>query len=94
MMEATGHFATEHGQKYLAQLCKHFSHKIEVEYSERHGECRFEIGTAVLDAEPGALAIKVAAEDAERLHQVKAVVEDHLVRFAFREPGRSVNWSA
>ena len=40
MQEATTHFATEDGQKYLTQLCKHFAHKVDVEQAGDRAELR------------------------------------------------------
>ncbi|MCQ1798643.1 DUF2218 domain-containing protein, partial [Neorhizobium galegae] len=34
LLQATTEWRTEHGGKYLVQLCKHFAHKIDVSYSE------------------------------------------------------------
>ena len=93
MVETTRRFETEHGAKYLTQLCKHFAHKIEVSYADRHGECHFPFGNAVLDADDTALTIHVIAPDAEQLARAKSVIDDHLARFAFREPDRSIAWS-
>ncbi|HSX76216.1 MAG TPA: DUF2218 domain-containing protein, partial [Shinella sp.] len=39
MLESVAYLETAHGRKYLAQLCKHFAHKIAVTVSENHGEC-------------------------------------------------------
>ena len=80
MLQSTGRFETEHGARYLTQLCKHFAHKIEVSHGDKHGECHFPFGHAVMDA--------------DQLARTKAVIDDHLARFAFREPERTIEWSA
>lgn len=94
MIEATGRFETEHGRKYLAQLCKHFAHKIDVTHTETHGECRFAWGTALLDADELGLAVRLDVADERDLPDAKSVIENHLARFAFREADRAIQWSA
>ncbi|KAA3511167.1 DUF2218 domain-containing protein [Agrobacterium rosae] len=92
MLEAKSELVTESGGKYLVQLFKHFAHKIEVNYSDSHGECTFDFGTASLDAEPTGLKIAVTAPDEEKLERAKSVVESHLLRFAFRENVDKLDW--
>ncbi|WP_105382974.1 DUF2218 domain-containing protein [Neorhizobium alkalisoli] len=94
MFQAIAEWQTEHGGKYLVQLCKHFAHKLEVTYSETHGECRFSCGTAVLDADPKGLKILAMAVDQEQLAETESVIERHLVRFAFRENLEALQWQA
>ncbi|ODT22294.1 MAG: 2,4-dihydroxyhept-2-ene-1,7-dioic acid aldolase [Kaistia sp. SCN 65-12] len=94
MHEATGRFESEHGQKYLTQLCKHFAHKIEVTYSDRHGECLFPFGKAVMDADDQGLTVHLTVQDGEQLARAKSVIEDHLARFAFREADKTMTWNA
>ncbi|GAK70363.1 hypothetical protein RRU01S_11_00160 [Agrobacterium rubi TR3 = NBRC 13261] len=92
MLAATSELVTESGSKYLVQLFKHFAHKIEVNYSDTHGECTFDFGTASLDAEADRLKIAVTAPDEEKLDRAKSVVESHLLRFAFREDVDKLDW--
>ncbi|WP_173995985.1 DUF2218 domain-containing protein [Agrobacterium rubi] len=92
MLAATSELVTESGSKYLVQLFKHFAHKIEVNYSDTHGECTFDFGTASLDAEADRLKIAVTAPDEEKLDRAKSVVESHLLRFAFREDVNKLDW--
>ena len=53
MQEATTRFATENGQKYLTQLCKHFAHKIDVAQADDQGELRFSCGTGISSSRSG-----------------------------------------
>ncbi|WP_438751655.1 DUF2218 domain-containing protein [Pararhizobium sp. O133] len=94
MQEATTRFATENGQKYLTQLCKHFAHKVDVTQDDDHGELRFSCGTGFLHADPGGLNIRVRSPDEGNLADTKSVVEDHLLRFAFRENTGPLQWQA
>lgn len=92
MLEAKSELKTESGSKYLVQLFKHFAHKIDVTYDEKHGECQFDFGAAKLDADAERLNILVTAPDEEQLARAKSVVESHLLRFAFREQIESLTW--
>ena len=92
MLESVAYLETASGPKYLVQLCKHFAHKIEVSYSENHGECRFSCGTGLLDADEKGLRIVAKAEDEQGLVDTQHVIESHLVRFAFREELQPLAW--
>lgn len=76
---------TTAASRYLGQLCKHFAHKIPVEYDDHSGRADFPWGTCRLAVQDGVLRLDVVAEDDTSLARIKAVVEDHLVRFAWRE---------
>ncbi len=93
-MEATTRFETENSTKYLQQLCKHFAHKVDVTLHDTRGECRFSCGTSILTLAGGGLDIHVEAENEESLRDTKAVIEDHLLRFAFREAPAPFTWQA
>ena len=92
MLEAAAYLETENGRKYLAQLCKHFAHKIEVSYTETQGECRFVCGTAILEADDKGLRMVATSDGAQGLAETQSVIESHLVRFAFRENLQALDW--
>ena len=94
MPTARTRFETGQGAKYLAQLCKHFAHKTDAEWSGAEGRINFPAGRAHLAADAAGLAIRVEAEDEAGLDRLKGVVWSHLVRFAFREPEREPVWEA
>lgn len=89
----TGQFDTENGSKYLQQLCKHFGHKIKVEYSETNGVCHFEMGDATLTADSTGLNVRFELENANPVEAAKSVIDNHLNRFAFREDFTNMVWS-
>ncbi|MCA1971681.1 MAG: DUF2218 domain-containing protein [Caenispirillum sp.] len=86
---ATGRAATPAAAKYLGQLCKHFAHKITVDYDAEacpdEGLCHFPWGTCRMTAEDGGLTVAVTAASPEGIDRIRAVVDDHLGRFAWRE---------
>ncbi|MGB3878021.1 DUF2218 domain-containing protein [Shinella zoogloeoides] len=92
MQESVAYLETASGRKYLVQLCKHFAHKIAVTYTESRGDCRFPRGEAVLEADESGLSMAVSAADEEGLAQTQAIIESHLLRFAFREKLEALDW--
>ncbi|MDT1986844.1 MAG: DUF2218 domain-containing protein [Planktomarina sp.] len=76
---------TKMASRYLQQLCKHFAHKIKVEFNEEKGCIQFDFGKTDLIARPEELSITVKSESDENLARLRRVVGSHLERFAFRE---------
>jgi hypothetical protein len=85
-METVADVATLSGSKYLQQLCKHWGHRFTVTYDEHRGEVDFG-GAQRLEAVAGdrGLRLTVEAENEAELITLRAVVAEHLQRFAFRE---------
>lgn len=78
--------ATSNASRYLQQLCKHWSHKFEVDFTPYNGKIVFTDGRIVsLEAKPDALVLRGQAADTEAVKRLEKVVEEHIVRFAFRE---------
>ena len=104
MNSAKASVPTEKGSKYLQQLCKHWSHKLDVEFDQNHGTVRFPRdnrgaewpGDAVLtiDAVEGSMEVRLDASSAEHLEALKGAVARHLDRFAFREAPLPFDWQA
>ena len=94
MLTATSAFETPNASRYIAQLCKHFAHKVEVSYDETRGEAALPTGKAVMEAKEGGLHFEVNAETPEALARGKFIIEDHIVRFAFREKLENLDGSA
>lgn len=84
---------TAFGAQYLTQLCKHFGHKLEVEFGAGRGVIHFPEAKARLEAASDALVITVEAADAATVERMQGVVERHLDRFAFREVPLQYNWA-
>ncbi len=77
--------ATKSASRYLQQLCKHWSHKFEVEFTPQEGRILFTDGRIVtLKASNEALDITAEAP-AETQAQLEDVVAKHIIQFAFRE---------
>ena len=93
---------TENASKYLQQLCKHWSHNLQVEFTPENGTVIFPRdnrgkdwpGDAVLTfnvAETG-LDVRIDASNDEQLEGLKGAIARHLDRFAFREAPLGFDW--
>lgn len=89
-----GLFETPNGSKYLQQLCKHFAHKVTVEYDAEQGRAALPAGPALLQANATGLRVEITAEDTDGLTRARHVIDDHLKRFAFREGFEGMAWQA
>ncbi|PZU06605.1 DUF2218 domain-containing protein [Sphingomonas sp.] len=99
---ATAQVPTASGSKYLQQLCKHWSHNLQVEFTADHGTVVFPRdgragtfpgdGLVTFDAAPERLTVRVDASTSEQLVALESVVARHLDRFAFREAPLAFDW--
>jgi uncharacterized protein len=94
MTVAKARVPTANAARYLQQLCKHWSHKLDVDLSERRGIVRFPSAVATMEASQDSLLVTIEAEESETLERMKGVVASHLDRFAFREAPLPFEWSA
>ncbi|MBS7701128.1 MULTISPECIES: DUF2218 domain-containing protein [unclassified Chelatococcus] len=76
---------TSAASRYLQQLCKHWSHKFVVTFTPSHGEIVLQLGRCVLDADSVKLSVSLYPEAGTDVQRFKEVVQEHIVRFAFRE---------
>lgn len=98
-----GRVETLHGSRYLQQTAKHFGHKMEATFDERHAEIIFPHdarGAAwpadarvVLAADGTGLTVTITASAAGQRDGLQRAIGDHVERFAFREPGLSWRWT-
>ncbi|AKH42942.1 hypothetical protein FHS61_003150 [Altererythrobacter atlanticus] len=92
---ATGFAACEKPERYIQQLASHWSHKMATSYDEGDGMGVFpfsELDNAVMTARHGGIAITLTTADAAQNEHLRAVIERHLDRFAFREAPLTYKW--
>ena len=77
--------ATAKASGYLQQLCEHFGHKTEVEFSPEAGRIVFDFGVAELTVGADGLTMTANARNEDDLARLCRVLASHLERFAFRE---------
>ena len=93
MLKSVSRFETERASRYLQDMCKHFAHKVEVNYDTERGSAAMPYGKLDMFVRDGALYVEVEAENGELLNRMKHVVDAHIVRFAFREKIAGLQWS-
>ena len=84
-LTAEARISTEHAGKYLAQLCKHFAHKVPATWADDLGDVDFGPGTCHMQAAGGELVLLCQADTSDGLQRVTDIVGDHLTRFSWRE---------
>jgi uncharacterized protein len=84
---------TANADKYVQQLCKHWSHRLEVDLSDGKGLVRFPAAVVTLEAGAESLEVTIDGEGSEEVERLKGVVATHLDRFAFREAPLQFDWS-
>ncbi len=73
--------------KYLKQLTKHFSHKVDVEAGEDWATVRLSYGYFTLSLDgTEVLIMQTFADTDEHRKRLEHVAASHLERFAFRDP--------
>ncbi len=93
MPQQTGTFQTAHASKYLQQMCKHFSHKVEVTFDKTHGEAVLPYGPVLFDATEAVLTIEINGETAGQREKSRHIIDIHLQKFAFREGFEAMIWT-
>lgn len=62
-MIAEAYVETSTPSKYINRLCKHFAHKVTVNYDENHGEINFKIGKGYIEKITDGLKLKAEADN-------------------------------
>jgi hypothetical protein len=94
MAIATAHVPTANASRYLQQLCRHWGHRLQVDFQTDRGTVRFPDAVATMTASESGLVVNVEADSEETLDRFKGVIVSHLDRFAFREAPLRFHWSA
>ena len=90
MSETTAIVPTQNASRYLQQLCKHFAHKVEVEFTTDAGTVSLPFGTCRLLADAEQLVL-TGTSKTSNLPRLERFLSDHLARFAFRE-NPTIDW--
>lgn len=85
MKQSSATVTTEHASQYLRQLCRHWSHRFQVEFDDQHGVVHLPEADCVLDAAVDGLKVRLEMQDSADTARLQRVVEEHLQRFGFKE---------
>lgn len=84
---------TGSASRYLQQLAKHWSHKMEVSFTAEEGSIAFPNGSLLaMKADSETLDLVLTVPDGEDVARMREVVASHLDRFAFREAPLTFDW--
>lgn len=93
---------TANASRHLQQLCKHWSHNLQVEFTPERGTVVFPRdargadwpgdATITMFAHPDALECRIDASAEGQLDGLKGALARHLDRFAFREAPLQFDW--
>jgi hypothetical protein len=84
---------TMSASRYLQQLAKHWSHKMEVSFTAEEGTIAFPNGSLLaMKADTDTLDVVLTVPDSEDVGRMRDVVSSHLDRFAFREAPLTFDW--
>ena len=102
MFSSSVRVPTAKASRYLQQLCKHWSHNLAVEFSEKQGQVVFprnargadwpDDAKLTMTAHGDGLECRLDASAAGQLDSLKGAVARHLDRFAFREAPLPFEW--
>ncbi|MET1080602.1 MAG: DUF2218 domain-containing protein [Pseudomonas sp.] len=81
---ATAQVPTPSAARYIGRLCKHFQHKLPVEFDQQQGRIEFPFGLCLLSASAEHLDLQVQAGQAEERQRLEEVVGSHFARFAWQ----------
>lgn len=98
----TARVPTAQASRYLQQVCKHWAHKLAVEFDADRGRIVFPRdarganwqGDAVVTftADAQGLDCRIVASEPAQLEGLKGTVQRHVDRFAFREAPLEFAW--
>ncbi|KQT32611.1 hypothetical protein ASG29_12730 [Sphingomonas sp. Leaf412] len=84
---------TASASRYLQQLAKHWSHKMEVTFSPEEGTIAFPNGAHLaMRADRETLDLSLTVPDDGDPARMRQVVAEHLDRFAHREGPLTYDW--
>ena len=85
MLSSTLQIQTSDPSRLIRRLCKHWSHKFEVDFDDRHGHIALGETQCSLAAGENSLTATLQTTDEEQLTRMEAVVADHLQRMSADE---------
>ncbi|ANF27160.1 DUF2218 domain-containing protein [Stutzerimonas stutzeri] len=85
MLSSTVQIQTSDPSRLIRRLCKHWSHKFEVNFDDHQGHIVLGATQCWLTAGDNSLMAKLQTQDEELLTRMETVVADHLERMSAGE---------
>ncbi|WP_336868200.1 DUF2218 domain-containing protein [Sphingomonas sanguinis] len=93
MSKSVARVPTLSASRYLQQLAKHWSHKMEVVFTPEEGTVTFPNGSTLeMRASSETLDVILTVPEDGDVARMREVVSSHLDRFAFREAPLTFDW--
>lgn len=93
MSASVARVPTLSASRYLQQLAKHWSHKMDVSFTEEEGTILFPNGSKLgMRAARETLDLVLTVPEDGDVARMRDVVASHLDRFAFREVPLTFDW--
>ena len=102
IVSSTASVPTEGASRYLQQVCKHWAHNLQVEFTPERGTIVFPRdargaqwsgdGLVTMESTPDALICRIDASEPAQLEGLKGALARHIDRFAFREAPLAYDW--
>jgi uncharacterized protein len=88
-----GYAITQNASRYIQQLCKHWSHKFQVETRALSGKICFSDDVTIdLSAQRDRIEVIIQAAIGSEIVTIRSAVVSHIDRFAFREAPLTFVW--
>ena len=91
MQAMTARVTSTNPGRLINRLGRHFSHKIEAQWTDTEGYLTFSIGECRLAVDEHELILACHSDTPEQLQELGEVVASHLIRFAGDEVA-GVHW--
>ena len=92
MSTISGEAATPDAARIIRRLCKHWSHKFDVQYDAHSGRIQLNDVKVTLRAAPDRVSVTLENPAGEVPQRLLGVVAEHMQRMAGADAGLEVKW--
>ncbi len=85
MLKTTAVVKTVYGGTYMKRLCRHFSHKLDVQVDDKEAQIAFPFGDCRIHTSAEQMVFEVSLRDASEVDRAEDVVARHLLRMAHKD---------
>jgi hypothetical protein len=85
MIQSVAVVNTDKASIYLKKFCRHFAHKLTVEFDDHNGSVEFPFGDCTVVAQGEELTLSLSANSVENIDRAEQVAGSHMERFAAKD---------